>query len=471
MNMAFIIVVLLLVGYLLIGTSHITRVNRAAIAMFVCTVGWVMYISYGTDFVMSQHARGFLDFLSGELPNSNNVKYYIYDDIFLNHVGKAAAVLLFLLSTMSIIEILNNNGCFDFISEWIRTRNSKRLLWTITIATFVISANLDNLTTTVMMLVIMRNVVQNRKQRMLIGSAVVLAANTGGSFTVIGDPASVVMWGNGAVTATNFSAYLFLPAVTAWVVFTYLIGRSLPDRLDLEWHMAPYRGDDTNLNRWQRIVMLLVGIGGLWFIPTFHNITKLSPFVGALCVLSILWVVNEVFNRKLYGADQMTTGNRMPAALQYGTIQQMLFVLAVMLGIGVVYETGIFSLLAEYVDYQLHNVWGFGLIVGVLSGIIDTFAIAVTSIYMYPVMDGNLNQWADADYLSCFMQNGIFWKIIAYSTGVGGCFFCFANVGGLALMKMERMKVSWYLKHCTWKVCVGWLLGYLVLFLKYFIMR
>lgn len=465
-----IIVLILLIGYLLIATGHLTNVNKAAVAMFVGTVGWVLYVCYGTDFVMSQHPHEYFEFLGGNASSSAAVKYYIYDNIFLKYVGKAAAVVLFLLATMSIIEILNNNGCFDFISEWVRTRNSKRLLWTLTFATFVISANLDNLTTTTMMLMIMHNIVQSRRQRMLIGCAIVLAANTGGCFTVIGDPAGVVLWGNGAVTATNFSAYLILPALAAWVIPTLFISMDLPDRLDVEWPATPYRGDDTNLNRWQRLVMLIVGIGGLWFVPTFHNITKLSPFLGALCVLSVLWIVNEVFNRKLMNADQMIQ-RRIPRVLQYGSIQLMLFVMGVMLAMGVVQETGFFSEVSEWYDYNIHNVWVFGVISGLMSGMVDTFTVAMTNISMYPIADAaNKHQWTDAAYVANFMQNGAYWKLTAYTTAVGGCLLCFANSCGLALMKMERMHVGWYFKNCTPKVLAGWLIGLAVLWAEVYFM-
>ena len=185
--MTLIIVSMLIISYLLIATGHMTRVNKSAIAVFLGTIGWVVYISWGTDFVMSQHPREYAEYLAGEEPSSNAVKYFIYNEIFLSYVGRAASIVMFLLATMSIIEILNNNGCFDFIQKWIKTNNPKRLLWTITFATFIISANLDNLTTATMMLVIMHSIVQNRRQRMLIGSAIVIAANCGGCFTVIGE--------------------------------------------------------------------------------------------------------------------------------------------------------------------------------------------------------------------------------------------------------------------------------------------
>lgn len=462
--MTLIIVIMFILGYLLIATSHLTNVNKSAIAMFIGTVGWVLYICYGTDFVMSEHPNQYLEFLAGSPATSENVKYFIYKNIFLKYVGEAAAIVLFILATMQIIEILNNNGCFDFIAEWIRTRNSKRLLWTISFATFIISANLDNLTTTTMMLVTMHGIVKNRYQRMMIGSVIVLAANAGGCMTVIGDPACVALWGNGAITATHFSAYLALPAIVAWMIPTLLISRTLPERLDLEWQKSPYRGDDTNLNRWQRLVMFIVGIGGLWFIPTFHNITKLSPFLGALCVLSVLWIVNEIFNRKLMNSEQMSL-RRMPRVLQYGSIQLMLFVMGIMLTMGVISEIGFFEDVAKFLDSTVHNVWIIGVVTGFMSGFIDTFTIAMTNISLYPVMDA-ANNVTDAEYIQYFVCNGAFWKITAFTTAVGGCLTCFASTSGVALMKMERMSVGWYLYHCSLKVMAGWVAGLVILALE-----
>jgi Na+/H+ antiporter NhaD/arsenite permease-like protein len=412
------------------------------------------------------HPDDYLAFLNGAEPTSDAVKYFIHDNVFLYYVGRAASIVMFLLATMSIIEILNNNGCFDFIQKWIRTRNPKRLLWTITFVTFVISANLDNLTTATMMLVIMHGIVQNRRQRMLIGSAIVIAANCGGCFTVIGDPTGLLLWGDGAVTATYFSSYMALPAILAWVIPTIFINRALPERLDTQWSPLPYRGDDTNLSPWQRVVMLFVGIGGLWFIPTFHNITKLSPFLGALCVLSVLWVVNEAFNHKLMNADQMSQ-RFIPRALQYGSLQQILFVMGIMLGMGVVTETGVFPDVARWMDDTIHNVWILGVVSGFLSAVVDTFTIAISDISLYPVVEAaRLEQAADAAYLSQFTRNGSYWMIVAYTTAVGGCLLSVGSVSGLALMKMEHLRLGWYLRNLTLKVLAGWVVGLVVLWLE-----
>ena len=451
--MTLIIVTMLILAYVLIATGHLTGVNKAAIAMFLGTVGWVIYVSWGADFVTDQHPEDYREWLNGAVPTSETVKLFIYNKIFLNYVGRAAAIVMFLLATMSIVEILNNNGCFDFISEWIRTRNSKRLLWTITFATFFLSANLDNLTTATMMLVIMHNILQNSRQRMLVGSAIVLAANSGGSFTVIGDPTGLILWGDGAVTASRFSAYLLIPALLAWIIPTILVNRQLPDRLDTAWNPSPYRGDDTRLNRWQRVVMLIVGIGGLWFIPTFHNITKLAPFLGALCVLSVLWVVNEAFNRKLMNADQMAQ-RRIPRALQYGALQQMLFVMGIMLGMGVVTETGVWSDVAAWFDTYLHDIWLMGIGAGLLSAVVDSFTIAISNISLYTLGGGELG------------TNGAYWSVVAYSTAIGGCLFSIGSISGLALMKMEHVRLGWYVKHMTPKILLGWIVGFIVLWLE-----
>jgi Na+/H+ antiporter NhaD/arsenite permease-like protein len=460
--MTLIIVILLLLGYVVIATGHTTGVNKAAIAVFIGTVGWVVYICYGTDFVMARHANEYLEYLGEQLPTSEAVKYFIYNNVFLYYVGRAASIVMFLLATMGIVEILYNNGCFDFVTRWIRTRNSKRLLWTITLATFVLSANLDNLTTATMMLVVMRSIVQNRRQRMLIGSAIVIAANVGGCFTVIGDPIGLIMWGDGAVTATNFSSYLILPAILTWVIPTILINRELPERIDAQWMPMPYRGDDTNLNPWQRVLMFIVGIGGLWFIPTFHTITKLSPFLGALCVLSVLWVVNELFNRKLMSADQMSERRFIPRALQYGSIQQILFVMGIMLAMGVVTETGVWSDVAAWLDENIHSVWAVGVISGLMSGLVDTFTIAISDLSLYAVVENA----AEGDHAANFITNGAYWKIIAYTTAVGGCLLSVGSVSGLALMKMEHIRLGWYLKNLSLKVLAGGLVGLAVLWLE-----
>lgn len=461
--MALVIVTILLIAYVLMATESVTNMNKAAVAIFAGTVGWVLYISYGANFVMSQYPAEYLSFLHGATPDSTNVKLYIAQNIFLKYVGRAAEVVLFLLSTMTIVEILDNNGCFDFISHLLRTRKSSRILWILATVSFVLSANLDNLTTTVMMLMMMRKLVSKRQHRFVLGAAIVISANCGGALTVIGSPSGLVLWNMGAVTATNYSLTLLIPCLLSWAVPVWLLGRMLPDRLDTEPMTMPYRGDDTRLNVYQRLMMLFVGIGGLWFIPSFHSITRLSPFLGALCVLSVLWTVNEIFNRNL-----VTTGDaihrKLPRILQYGVIQMMLFVMGIMLAVGVVQETGVMNGLVSGIPLSFDRLWAYGAMAGVASMVIDNFAMALPLFSLHSVFVPEIGQ-TSSQVLLLFAENGDYWKVMSYVCAAFGNVLCIGSMSGLALVKMENMRVSWYLRNAGYKALLGALVGYAALWL------
>ena len=422
------------------------------------------------DFVTNEHSADYSHYL--DLTNlestSTNVKYFISRHIFLPQVGRAAEIVLFLLATMTIVDILNNNGCFDFVRQLLRTRSSRKMLWILAIVTFIISINLDNLTTTVLMLTIMHGIIPSRRQRMIFGSSILLAANCGGALTVIGNPEGLVLWNSGAVTATIFSFSLLLPCLAAWLIPTAMMQRMLPDRVETEWIAMPFRGDDTRLNVWQRLLMLLVGIGGLWFIPTFHNITKLSPFLGALCVLSILWIVNEMFNRKLRNMDAMVV-RRTPLVLRYGVIQMMLFVMGMMLAVGVVTETGAFDDLTAWlgVSDEHPSVWLHGIVAGVLSTVLDNFATAMNFFSLHDVVGlGDPQSALD----SVYQTNGVYWQVIAYCVMAGGNVLGIGTISGLALMKMEHMHMGWYFRNIGWKALVGGVLGLAILWLSHTLM-
>ena len=456
--MTLIIVAIAVFGLLLIATGRITNINKAAVAIFTGTLCWVLYICYGADFVLSQHPNDYSSFLQGTVATSVTVKEYIASNIFLKYVGRAAEIVLYLLATMTIVEVLDNNGCFDFLKQLLRTRSSRKMVWMLAVITFILSANLDNLTTTVMMLTMMHGVIQNRRQRMILGSVIVISANIGGALTVIGDPTHLLIWNKSAVTATNFSVALALPSIIAWALPVWWLSNTLPERVDTGWIGMPYRGDDTRLNVWQRLLMLVVGIGGLWFIPTFHNITKLSPFLGALCVLSVLWIVNEIFNRKLINVDKMID-RRVPRVLQYGIIQRMLFIVGIVLMLGVLAETGALRWLAQWCAVNIHNVWIMGIIAGTVSSVLDNFATAASFFSLYDV------SMSTQGLAAAFVQNGIYWKVIAFVVPAAGNILATGSMAGLALLKMEHMHVGWYFRNVGWKVMVGAVLGLVAMFL------
>ena len=454
-----IIISILFIGLVLIATENINRMNKAAVAMFMGVICWLLYIGYGTSFVVSEHQIDFLSYLSNNTVRASSVKEFIANSIFFQYIVNAAEVVLFLLGTMTIVEVLNNNGCFDFIQEWLRTRNPRRFLWVLASLTFILSANLDNLTTVCLMLGIMHVMIADDKQRMIFGSVIVIAANCGGAFTVIGDVTSLTIWINGLITPTTYSATVFLPCLSALITILLLVMRSLPHRLSLVQTIAPYRGDDTVLTRQQRLLMLLVGIGGLWFIPTFHRITLLPPFVGALCVLSLLWIVNELCNRSLLSSDQMVK-KRLPMALQYISIQHILFFIGLTLAFGAIKETGILDQFFEWSTMKLHNIYIIGAAMGCVSAVFNnvTTVLANISVFAPDLVKSH------SELEGSFGKDGLFWPLLSYSTAVGSSLLSIGTMAGFALMRMEGVKLRWYVRHISGKILAGWIVGFMVFY-------
>lgn len=453
--MTYIIVAILIVSLFLIATERHTNINKAAVSVFACTVGWVLYVCFGSDFVASQHSAEYLSFLDGVKPNSTAVKMYIAQDILLPYIGHAAEIVLFLVATMSIVNILYNNGCFDFLTLWIRTRNSKLLLWKLTAVAFFMSANLDNTATIVIMLTVTNAILIRTKDRMIYGAMVMTAVSFGGALTVIGDPVGLVLWNKGAITATDYTLSMLLPCLIAWTLPTAYMTLRLPDTVEVERATLPYRGDDTTLNIWQRLLMFLVGIGGLWFIPTFHDITKLPPFLGALCVLSLLWIVNELFNRKIFRVERSLRSD-IPQQMQYNTIQKILYIIGVILALGVVAETGAMNWLAHHVDRFVGNVWGIGATAALASTVLDNFASFMTLVSLHDVSATDAYYGVGGDY----------WKAVSFGGAVGGSILCIGSIAGVMMMRMQGVSLKWYIRNITPLTLTAGIIAFIVLCLQ-----
>ena len=453
--MTYIIVAILIVSLFLIATERHTNINKAAVSVFACTLGWVLYVCFGSDFVASQHSAEYLSFLDGVKPNSTAVKMYIAQDILLPYIGHAAEIVLFLVATMSIVNILYNNGCFDFLTLWIRTRNSKLLLWKLTAVAFFMSANLDNTATIVIMLTVTNAILIRTKDRMIYGAMVMTAVSFGGALTVIGDPVGLVLWNKGAITATDYTLSMLLPCLIAWTLPTAYMTLRLPDTVEVERATLPYRGDDTTLNIWQRLLMFLVGIGGLWFIPTFHDITKLPPFLGALCVLSLLWIVNELFNRKIFRVERSLRSD-IPQQMQYNTIQKILYIIGVILALGVVAETGAMNWLAHHVDRFVGNVWGIGATAALASTVLDNFASFMTLVSLHDVSATDAYYGVGGDY----------WKAVSFGGAVGGSILCIGSIAGVMMMRMQGVSLKWYIRNITPLTLPARIIAFIVLCLQ-----
>ena len=455
----FIILSIFATGLALIATECVTKVNKAAVAMFLGVICWLFYIGYGTSFVISEHQIDFLSYLSAHGISETSVRDFIADNVFFRYVARAAGIVLFLLGTMTIVSVLNGNGCFDFIQEWLRTRSARRFAIILTGITFILSANLDNLTTVCLMLSIVHTMVADTRQRMMLGALVVVAAACGGAFTVIGDVTSLALWTHGLISPTAYAAQVVLPSVAALVTILLLMLKSMPRHLRLMQTAPPYRGDDTILTRTQRLIMLIVGIGGLWFIPTFHRITLLPPFLGALCVLSLLWIVHEICNARLLQSGQMTR-TRQPMALQFLSMQHILFYIGITLALGAINETGIFDTLFEWSTSKVNNVYAISGIMGLLSAVFNNVTMLLCNIAVYTpdAVEAVPEIYAHYD------NGGVFWPLLSYTTAVGSCLLCIGSMSGFALMRMEGASLRWYVRHVSGKVLAGFLVGLIVFY-------
>lgn len=464
-SMTIAIVIVILLGYLFIATEHLTNINKALVAVFCGTVGWVLFMCTGTSFINAMYATEYTEFLSGADHTVALSKEFISQHIFLRYVGEVGALALYLLATMSIVEVLTNNECFSFIEKLIRKRNTWQVLWTTVVLTFLLSTCIDNLTITVLMLMILRKIIRNSKQRMYIGSAVVIAASCGGCWTVIGDVTSLMIWAKGAVTATNFSASLVLPSIVATIIPTLFIQRQLPEHLDLDRPAYSYRGDDSLLSIWQKSILFFFGIGGLWFVPSFHRITLLPPFLGALCCLGVVWVLNEIFNNTRIRTEQPQSIS-LGRSLQYEVLQVIMYCIGVTLCVAVLMEIGVMHAVGQWLDDKIHNIYLASAFMGLMSSVLDNIALVMAGINIYPVQ-----HTASGGYMESFVQNGQYWHLIALSGNIGGCLLPIGSVAGFALMRAEGVSVWWYVRRISLFALIGWAASVGVYFLVDYFLR
>lgn len=434
--MTIVIIALMLLAYLLIASEHLTHINKATTAMFAGVVGWILYIIYmGHD------------------------KAAIANDVFPRHSAYFCSIVLYLLSTMAIVEVLSNNGCFDFITDQLRTRSMRRFLWGIVGVTFVLSANLDNLTTVVLMLIIMRRLLANRRQRLYVGAAIVVAACAGGCFTVIGDVTTLMIWTRGAVTPTAFAQAMLPAALVATIVPTLLISFDLPDSLDINRRHIVYRGDESVIPLWQRLTLLVLGIGGLWFVPTFHRLTLLPPFLGSLCVLGVIWVLDEVFNRHGLRTEQPTLLPGSNRRLQYEVLQVIMFFIGVALAVSVLGEVGALKSVGDWLNHNVHDIYVISIFLGALSAVLDNIVLVLSAVSICDVLPE-----AQTAYQQFFLENGQYWHLVVLSGCIGGCLLPIGSTAGYALMKSEDTSMWWYFRHITGKVLMGWIAALITYF-------
>ena len=449
--MTLIIVAVVLFGFILMTTEQAHHINRATIAMVSGVAAWVIYMVNGGQFVQLMHQSDYASFMSSGMSSSDSIKYFISEHVITRYIIEACSVILFLIATNTIVEVLHNNGVFDSLMSWLRMRGSRKFLWTISILTFVISANVDNLTTVVLMMSFVANIVRNHYQRVIYASAIIVSACMGGCFTAIGDMTSVMLWVRGLITPSAYAAGLSLPAIAVLCTFNLLIGSMLHGRVEIYSVLTRYDGNDSSWAAWQKVVLLVLGIAGLWFIPSFHFITKLPPFLGSLSVLALIWAVEGIFNLEKNGNVLLVQRHYFRNA-EFISIRIILYFLGITLGVGALAECGALDFVGRWLESNINNVYIYGVAVGLLSSILDNVPLMMSCMNMFPLD-------TVPESTSEFVQNGIYWQLLSFCCACGGTLLFVGTLAGQAVLEVEKIRFRWYIRNFLWRALAAWAVG------------
>ena len=432
------IIAVFVFGYACIAFESGLKVNKAAIALLMCVACWTLFMIDPLSYVMSADpsyaggAAGLLSHVSGTLTH---------------HLGATAETSFFLMGAMTIVEIVDSHGGFNFVRDLLKTKSKRTLLWRVAFMTFFLSAILDNLTTSIVMIMVLRKLVHDRNDRIIYASLVILAANSGGAFSPIGDVTTIMLWIGNKITTAGVIKEVFVPSLVSMMVPLIIMQYSLKGELP-EPQQKGIAVVADEFNELQRRILFTLGVGGLVFVPVFRYLTNLPPFMGILLVLGILWTVTEVFYRKAH-LDEHSFSKRVSHLLAKIDMSTILFFLGILMAVACLEEVGVLTSLGKGLDaFSQGNHYLVTGIIGVISSIVDNV----------PLVAGCMGMYATAA-VGDMAVDGIFWQLLAYCAGVGGSMLIIGSAAGVVVMGLERITFGWYLKHVTWVAFIGYLAG------------
>lgn len=452
-----VLVILFVIGYLCIALEHPLKVDKTASALLLGMLMWVLYALGAESLVPQVAGAKFDDFVAahpdlvGKGTAHQALQYIINVDIVEN-LGDIAQTVLFLLGAMTIVELIDVHEGFTVITDSIRTRDKRRLLWVMSWLTFFLSAVLDNLTTTIVMLTLLRKFVPHKTVRWLFAGAIIIAANSGGAWSPIGDVTTILLWAKGNVTVEALTKFVLLPSVVSMVIPVWFISRRMHGTLPPPAEHCIVRTDITPR---ERKVIFYLGVIGLIMVPVFKSLTHLPPFIGILFVLGALWVFTECFyNGKMLAQAKQY---RIPQVISRVDMPSILFFLGILMAVAVLQATGLLAVMANTLDTHLHNVYLIDTLLGALSAVIDNVPMVAAAIGMYPVADAGA-----AGYAANFVVDGHFWGLLSYCAGVGGSMLIIGSAAGVITMGIEKINFGWYLRHFTGIAALGYIAGVVV---------
>ncbi|MBI9068910.1 MAG: sodium:proton antiporter NhaD [Salinivirgaceae bacterium] len=452
-----IMILVFVLGYLAIALEHPLKVDKAAPALLIGSLLWVLYIFGVEDILNLGFSSSWKEFLQHH-PNDSSLdgmRHFIVHTEIIQHLGEISEILFFLLGAMTIVEIVDQHSGFKVITDKIKTTNKVKLLWILSFLTFFMSAALDNLTTTIVMVALLRKLISDKQTRWFFASMVVLAANAGGAWSPIGDVTTIMLWIGGQVTTLKIIVGVFIPSLVCMVVplavlsFTQKGDVTRPKISDNHKEMS---------TPFEQKLLLILGVSGLLFVPVFKTVTHLPPYMGMLLSLSIIWIVTELMHK--HKEDEIKSKLRPINILKKVDTPTVLFFLGILSAVAALQSAGHLNILSAKLDEYLGNIYLIDMAIGALSSIVDNVPLVAGSMGMYPIATPEMIQAAaNPEYLQNFVQDGVFWEFLAYTAGTGGSMLIIGSAAGVAAMGLEKIDFIWYMKKITWLAALGFLAG------------
>lgn len=382
-------------------------------------------------------------------------------------LGDTCEIVVFLIGAMTIVELIDRYGGFRILLLKIHASDKRKLMWVMSFLAFFLSSVLDNMTTTIIMVMILRRMLRNYKERWLFSCVIVLAANAGGAWSPIGDITTIMLWMKNYVTSVNLIINLLLPSLISVVVPVFFASRLIPktsiEPLNSQDQRVGYVMSDEHPKL--SILILCCGVAGLLFVPVFKATTHLAPYMGILFSLGVLWLLTELIVRH-YQLDGKIEG-RVSQVIRSIDMSTILFFLGILMAVAALSQAGILGELAAWLNYRFHDVYVINGIIGILSSIVDNVPLVAACMEMYPVAnDAVIAASADPAYTTLFVQDGLFWYLLTFCAGVGGSMLIIGSAAGVVAMGIEKIPFMWYAKRITWLAFLGYIAGIAVIWLE-----
>ncbi len=417
------LIVVFVLGYLLITMEHSIHINKAATALITAVLCWTILVltpEYKEEAV-------------GELGH---------------HLSSIAEIVFFLLGAMTIVELIDAHDGFQNITEKIKTNNKTKLIWTIALVTFFLSAILDNLTSTIVMISIINKLVKDKLVKWQLLGLVIISSNAGGAWSPIGDVTTTMLWIGHQVTPLNIIKETFLASLTCMVVPTLIISYRIKGKIEL--HQNIPTNQNVIAKSSDRNLVFFIGIACLLFVPIFKTITHLPPYMGMLFSLGLMWVMTELLHSKK-AIDEK--GNlSVNHALRKIDTPSILFFFGILMSIAALEQVGLLKQSALFLDQTFGDIKIIAVVIGLLSSILDNVPLVAALQSMYS--------------LEVYPTDHYFWELLAYTAGTGGSVLIIGSAAGVAVMGIEKIDFFWYLKNISWIAFIGFIVGAFVFILE-----